>query len=522
VSRFEASTERTGFEHERSELDAVLESPLFSRAPSLRSFLTYICEQYFEGKAEDLKEYSIAVEALGRSPNFDHTQDSIVRVEAHKLRKRLRNFYDGEGADHAIRIEIPPGQYAPSFVSRRSRAAAALVPVNAETAVVAAERVPAFSPRPSGPRWGRRPLPGNRRLQVFGVSAVVVAGILAVSVWSLRGRHAANTAGFPAVESPEVVYRISCGSYVTPYVDDLGMTWGDDRFFEGGDAVQISEDQINGGWGQGIFGTRREGKSFSYAIPLAAGTYEVHLHFAETTFGSHNPGTGEASRVFDVKANGQPILTAFDVLSDTGGRENAATTKVFAGLQPDAEGFLRLDFAAISSTAILNAIEVFKSESGQPLPVRMLAGDRKSQVIDKAGRSWGPDRHFFGGRSVPRMNAILNSEDPTLYAAERYGNFRYVIPVADRVYTLRLFFAETWWGDRNPGGSGEGSRVFDVLCNGGTLLESFDVYKEAGGENREIVKTFEGIKPNPQGRIELSFIPRVNYAFINAIEIVPQ
>jgi hypothetical protein len=72
------------------------------------------------------------------------------------------------------------------------------------------------------------------------------------------------------------------------------------------------------------------------------------------------------------------------------------------------------------------------------------------------------------------MNAILNSEDPTLYAAERYGNFRYVIPVADRVYTLRLFFAETWWGDRNPGGSGEGSRVFDVLCNGGTLLGDID------------------------------------------------
>ena len=118
------------------------------------------------------------------------------------------------------------------------------------------------------------------------------------------------------------------------------------------------------------------------------------------------------------------------------------------------------------------------------------------------------------------MNVIPNTLDLSLYSAERYGNFRYVIPVAEGVYTVKLHFAETWWGPQNPGGNGPGSRVFDVLCNGESLLKDFDVYKEAGGENRAIVKTFQQIKPNPQGRIDLSFVPLVNYAFANAIDVL--
>src|SRR6266567_1070003 len=101
------------FERERRELEAVLVSGIFKRAPNLAQVLTYVCSKYFEGTAEQIKEYNIAVEALGRPPNFDQKRDSIVRVEAHRLRRRLREYYDSEGATHAIRIEIPAGTYAP-------------------------------------------------------------------------------------------------------------------------------------------------------------------------------------------------------------------------------------------------------------------------------------------------------------------------------------------------------------------------------------------------------------------------
>ena len=103
------------FRQEKHELDAVLASGIFHRAPNLALLLRYVCAQHFEGAGEQIKEYNIAVDALGRPADFDQKRDSIVRVEAHRLRKRLREYYDADGADHAIRIEIPPGQYAPRF-----------------------------------------------------------------------------------------------------------------------------------------------------------------------------------------------------------------------------------------------------------------------------------------------------------------------------------------------------------------------------------------------------------------------
>src|SRR5262245_36756496 len=104
------------YRQERHELDAILASGILNRAPNPEHLLPYVCAKYFEGTAEQIKEYNIAVEALGRPADFDQKRDSIVRVEAHRLRKRLRSYYEADGADHAIRIDIPPGQYAPRFL----------------------------------------------------------------------------------------------------------------------------------------------------------------------------------------------------------------------------------------------------------------------------------------------------------------------------------------------------------------------------------------------------------------------
>src|SRR3954454_10833318 len=104
---------------ERAELDAVLRSGILNRAPNLASFLRYVCERYFEGQADQIKEYCIAVEALGRGPDFDQKKDSIVRVEAHRLRRRLAEYYKGPGASHSVHIVIPNGQYAPQFLETK-------------------------------------------------------------------------------------------------------------------------------------------------------------------------------------------------------------------------------------------------------------------------------------------------------------------------------------------------------------------------------------------------------------------
>src|ERR1700730_19393787 len=114
------------FEHERLEVATLLATGIFNRAPSLAQLLTYICERHFLGESDQLKEYNIAVEALGRPPEFDQKRDSIVRVEAHRLRRRLKEYYASEGADHAVQIVIPSGHYAPKFIHQPSQRPALL------------------------------------------------------------------------------------------------------------------------------------------------------------------------------------------------------------------------------------------------------------------------------------------------------------------------------------------------------------------------------------------------------------
>ena len=89
-------------EAEKAELKAVIESKLFARAPSLVQFLSYVCQKYFDGSASEIKEYNIAVEAFGRGPGFHQKEDPIVRVEANRLRKRLKQYYETESQSHPI------------------------------------------------------------------------------------------------------------------------------------------------------------------------------------------------------------------------------------------------------------------------------------------------------------------------------------------------------------------------------------------------------------------------------------
>jgi|ERR1035437_1027626 hypothetical protein len=78
------------FKVEKAELEWVLSRPEFSRSASLVRFLTLICTKYFDGEANDIREYTIAVEALGRKESsFDSQADPIVRVTARSLRKKL-------------------------------------------------------------------------------------------------------------------------------------------------------------------------------------------------------------------------------------------------------------------------------------------------------------------------------------------------------------------------------------------------------------------------------------------------
>src|SRR5262245_49323656 len=106
-------------EEEHEELSRLLALPEISRSANLIRLLSFICEKYFEGKTDEIRESAIAVQALGRRKDtFDSQADPIVRVTARTLRKRLEDYYRHEGRGHAVHLVLPTGQYVPRFVRK--------------------------------------------------------------------------------------------------------------------------------------------------------------------------------------------------------------------------------------------------------------------------------------------------------------------------------------------------------------------------------------------------------------------
>jgi TolB-like protein len=99
----------------RRQLDRVLASAQFANAPSMRKMLRFVVEHALEGRADRLKEYTLGVEVFGRGGDFDPRQDTIVRVQARRLRERLVEYYDAEGRADPLRIGLPTGHYVPTF-----------------------------------------------------------------------------------------------------------------------------------------------------------------------------------------------------------------------------------------------------------------------------------------------------------------------------------------------------------------------------------------------------------------------
>ena len=99
------------------ELDRILSSQAFQGAGRSGALLRFVLERALAGQAEQLKEYVVGAEALGRGSSFDPRTDAIVRVEISRLRSRLNHYYATEGAANPVRIAVPKGSYAPVFES---------------------------------------------------------------------------------------------------------------------------------------------------------------------------------------------------------------------------------------------------------------------------------------------------------------------------------------------------------------------------------------------------------------------
>jgi Malectin domain len=520
---------------ERSEVESVLQSGLFEKAARLERFFRYICEQHFAGRAEHIKEYSIALEALGRPATFDPKKDSIVRVEAHRLRRRLEQFYREEGAAHPVHVVIPNGQYRPLFIvpvfvamaaaqelpaveaSSAPEPIAILEPPVAEAVILADNAAPPMPPRRN---WNR----------YAGVAAallgLILCGVVGARLMSPAGRKMIAGSGSgkdeiwtgPANEPASAESRILTGYHGASFVDRQGHTWSADAYYRGGASSSIQPGYfVEGGPDPRILKSRRSGR-FRYDIPLRPGAYELHLYFAETEFGQGNPGGGgDSTRIFQVSINGAVRLDGFDPLAEAGS-PNRLLEQVFKDVVPAADGKLHLQFEPDSNAAFLNAIELLPSAPGRTHPVRIVA--QSGPVTDSDGRLWAADEYYSGGITVTRRNAVVNPSERAIYQGERFGNFSYRIPVASGKYRLTLHFAETYFGTFAFQDDPVNRRLFNVFVNGTALLRNFDVVKEAGGPNRGLEKVFDNLEPNAQGMLLVEFIPVKNYAEVNGIEVV--
>jgi hypothetical protein len=214
-----------------------------------------------------------------------------------------------------------------------------------------------------------------------------------------------------------------------------------------------------------------------------------------------------------------PLLSGFDIYTDAGGL-NVADERIFRDISPGPDGMLHLNFTSLTGTSELSALSILPGLPHKQLPIRIVA--QPTSYTDRSGHFWSPDNYYLGGYDSQKLAPVTGTSNPDLYAGERFGNFSYAIPVDTRDrYTLILHFAELYFGPQAPGGGGVGSRVFRVLCNGQTLLDNFDIYKQVGSFHA-LTETFHNLKPTAQGKLNITFQPIVNNATVSAIEVVDE
>jgi hypothetical protein len=99
----------------RAQVGRLVSSPIFATAETQKRLLLYLSEKSLSDDSGWLKEYTIGVEALGKPSSYDPQKDSIVRIQASRLRQKLTQYYRSEGQQDPIVVELPKGQFKLTF-----------------------------------------------------------------------------------------------------------------------------------------------------------------------------------------------------------------------------------------------------------------------------------------------------------------------------------------------------------------------------------------------------------------------
>jgi hypothetical protein len=167
----------------RAQVERIFQSKAFRNSDVLRHLLSYLVDASLSGTADDLKEYTVAVDALGKPPSYDPRQESAVRMQVGRLRQKLAEYYRAEGAEDTVIVDLPKGGFKVVFEPRKTPF----------------EEVPLPEPLPD-----EIPAAGWRRREVLLVAGLVLA-IAAGAFFATRFWQVKKAATAPPVEwTPEI------------------------------------------------------------------------------------------------------------------------------------------------------------------------------------------------------------------------------------------------------------------------------------------------------------------------------
>ena len=160
---------------------------------------------------------------------------------------------------------------------------------------------------------------------------------------------------------------------------------------------------------------------------------------------------------------------------------------------------------------------------GVPMPAIHVNCGGTQPYIDKAGNLWLPDEVKVPGASLKPVDGmtverteqyeIAGVQFPEIFQTERYSMSAYEFNLPNGKYTVRLHFAETYTGI-----TGEGQRVFSFAVTGQLPVKDFDIFREAGGAYKAIVREYKGVAVT-DGKLKIEFTANVQNPAINGIEI---
>jgi adenylate cyclase len=195
----------------RAALEKILGSAGFRNSERMRRFLRVAVERTLAGASDQLKEFSLGHDVFDRGQGYDPRTDSIVRVEARRLRKKLRTYYEGEGLLDKVVIELHPGKYVPSF----SRGAVATAPEGEKGLDPKTVAVLPFSNLSSDP---------EQNYFCDGISEDIIDALSSVSDLRVPGRGATFMFRDPANDPRAVGSALGAGTIVEGSVRKSGGT----------------------------------------------------------------------------------------------------------------------------------------------------------------------------------------------------------------------------------------------------------------------------------------------------------